>query len=989
MIPSMRHTLFSIALGVMNSTLFAASPKPLHEAYEIPEVFPQATNIPKLMAEGKTGYAIFLDSGLKGKLKQLDAFIKHKESLGFRVVVVTEKEWGGGEQNQAVLNVRKWLVDNYKKHKLLYTLFIANPSTSDGNIPMAITPVAWTDWPYMDLDSDWTPFIPKDSEKGKKKEMKAQEDLLRNINGQADVFVGRIPWYGPESKYWKSEDVDAVLQRVIRYETDTRDKAWRFNWLWAEHGEGSNKIHGRRACDSVGADYVRLWKNFGDTAPPDGEPNEVKHILNERQETGQDPIGLIHYHSHGSGDSVCATINSKSAVELKDDYPAVHSFGSCSVATPRLPVNVVGTIFRFNGIAAMGPAMTVIGFSESRRPAIGSLETGMSVGEYFWERFANTKTHGDQGILGVNKTTMCYYLMGDPSVVPFVQRHGSYLQVSPYAAQYDKVIGEKSVEARRFTVTNNTDTAMDVKVAVDVPWVEISQSSLSVPARQSIDFTVAIDSAHPSLILGKNEAQIKVTEGSKNRTVKYTLEKKLPEQLYYNSMDHAVRGHRRNSQEKELGIALTKMDKGVVGKGILLDTPLELDGRPNELMIPGFDSFSLSFWFKDKTVDPNVKKLDTSKLSKEELKAVKKRIRKDDKKVEKHMPTGLTRKFLAYGGAWTFGADEEGRLTLDIVENKFLLPRDHPDFVSSTKEVKKMMGEQGDWSDYHAVGPVVEKDKWYHVGLVVDRESKKVIFTVNGKEYQSNDQLSFETGLLSVAKKHVNFVGTQDAFTVFDEFRYFDYPLTTSALAAMHKGKSPAYLKLPYAGDKRPTDNVTLIWESQSSSMPRVVDYATNPEFENVKSVKATGEESIQLKGLKNGETYFWRVRTKYGSQVATSSTSYFTTDDTVELAAPRVIPKLNKKPPVFYVGTWGADLALAKYVVDSPGDKHTYELISGPKWLTLTRAGIIFTPYGPKDSDIGENKIEFKVTDQTGLSVTHTGILKVAPPKPATAKKE
>lgn len=416
------------------------------------------TVIPQKMKQGQNGYAILISKEIVDKVPDLKTFIRHKESRGFKVHLITSDKWGGGKGIESAKNIHRWLRTNYKKLNLLYVLLIGNPNPDDGDLAHATASMGWTDWCYMDLDCDWTPALVHKPKKDQKKLIK-----LRALNGQWEVLVGRIPWYGEDSAYWKAADVSVVLKRIMRYENDKRDKSWRLNRAWTDHGDGSKKMGDRKFCDKMGTNYIRLWKNFGDTAPPDGHTNEIKGLINEHQESQIDPIGFVNYHAHGGGTGVCGTIQSKGAEGLKDDYPAIHWLGSCSVGTPRNQKNLCGTIFRFNGIAVMGPSMSVTSPSPQRTKPKGNLHTGQSLGEYFWNR-ACSRAYGEEGVSGLNKTTVCYYLQGAPSVVPLGQRHGSPLQVSPYAAQYDKVVGKRSAIIRTYSVGNNTRKNMQVLI---------------------------------------------------------------------------------------------------------------------------------------------------------------------------------------------------------------------------------------------------------------------------------------------------------------------------------------------------------------------------------------------------------------------------------------------------------------------------------------------------------------------------------------------
>ena len=856
-----------------DKTVYKSSPK--HD---------RISEIPKLMKQGQNGYCIMVSAELKGKLKNLDSFIKHKESLGFKVHVVYSDEWGGGKGLQSVKNSTKWLKENYQEKNLLYVLLVGNPNPDTGDLAHAASALAWTDWPYMDLDSDWGPVLmpkAKKVEEGYKGEtFKGKETVdLTKINGQWEVLVGRIPWYGEESDHWKAEDVDIIMNRIIRYETEQGDRSWRLNWVWAEHGDGSKKTRTRELVDKFGGNYTRLWQQWGDTVPPDGEPNEIKHVLNHYQEEKIDPIGFVHYHSHGTGDAVSATISTKKAVDLKDDYPAVHYVNACSVGTPRNANNIVAALLRFNGIASIGPSMSVIAGNDPRIKIQGDIYSGQSIGESFWNS-AKARSYGEEGISGVNKTSMCYYLQGDPSIVPITQRTGSYLQVSPYAAQYDKVVGEKSPLFRKYTVYNNTDKEMEVSAKSSQPWLTISKSSLTLPAGKGTDIVAKINSSHPDVIYGNNEAVISITSGKLKRDVKYTLDRQLERQTYYNSMDMPIRGHQFNSKDKEHGPQISPMTSGHLKKAINLDSILEMKGEANDIMVPGNNSFTMSFWFKVNDGGIEKEEVDTSKMTPEELKKhnFDKKIaaRKARKKNEKMERVGIKRKIATFNEAWTISVSDNNKITLDLIINRFMLPKDAKKSFRTARDFGKYVKEADDWSDYRVEGAEFVQAKWNHVVFSIDRENKKVNFFVNGKKYESKQKLDFTVPLMHVAKKNVALLGREDSSISYDEMRFFNYPVADSISKGMYTHRSPDFTALPYAGDKRPPNKATMVWKSVNPKAKRVLEYSEKADFSSKKSVDVSGKENYTFTNLENNKTYFWRLVTQIGQDKVTSTASYF-----------------------------------------------------------------------------------------------------------------
>lgn len=210
------------------------------------------TEIPGRMAKGQKGYAIITTKKKIKALKTFGDFVKQKRKRGFNVMVVTEDQWGGGVGLEAALNIKKWLVENHKKRRLLYVLMLGNPHPREGDVPFKKVSSSWrelkniaaaghidkymkshpdfdaydgyapTDYFYVDLHSNW--------DKNNDGIYAGHDDWGEGgIDGQWDVLVGRIPYYGVDVPVGNAKEVDKILARTIRYENERGDLSWRHN----------------------------------------------------------------------------------------------------------------------------------------------------------------------------------------------------------------------------------------------------------------------------------------------------------------------------------------------------------------------------------------------------------------------------------------------------------------------------------------------------------------------------------------------------------------------------------------------------------------------------------------------------------------------------------------------------------------------------------------------------------------------------------------
>jgi hypothetical protein len=166
---------------------------------------------------------------------KLNAFLAHKQSLGYTVSIVTETDFGvltGQAPDRKAEKIRQWLKNNYVSLGIKYVLLIGNPSpyeSGEGDIPMKM---CWprygagdgyenapTDAFYADLTGNWD--SDGDGYYGEWSDFIASG----GVDFSPEVYVGRIPVYNTGYT-----TLDSILQKTIDYET-SGSTAWRKNAL--------------------------------------------------------------------------------------------------------------------------------------------------------------------------------------------------------------------------------------------------------------------------------------------------------------------------------------------------------------------------------------------------------------------------------------------------------------------------------------------------------------------------------------------------------------------------------------------------------------------------------------------------------------------------------------------------------------------------------------------------------------------------------------
>ena len=162
--------------------------------------------------KGRDSLLILTSELVKSKSHKLGNFIDVKRADGFRVDIITEKDYEGGDLKgiERALKIRSFLKKIAGDHYFL--LIIANPLPGGNDVPMIVSKPN-----KGEVENNYEP-VPTDMFYAE-----VTEDIDKNKNGiygeradkvelSAEFVVGRIPFY-----YDNVDDVDRILDRTVKY----------------------------------------------------------------------------------------------------------------------------------------------------------------------------------------------------------------------------------------------------------------------------------------------------------------------------------------------------------------------------------------------------------------------------------------------------------------------------------------------------------------------------------------------------------------------------------------------------------------------------------------------------------------------------------------------------------------------------------------------------------------------------------------------------
>jgi hypothetical protein len=417
-----------------------------------------------------TGYVVITTSAIQNASNRLNAFVTHKQSQGFNVQVLTESTWGGGTGDAAANNIRAWLAGNYVSEDILYVLLLGNPHPGTGDVPMKMCISDHpTDYFYAELTADWD----KDGD-GIYGERGNDANQGDEVEKYFEVYTGRIPYYG------NIADTDAILQKIIDYETET-DVDWRRNVLLPmvpldsstpSYQLGEQIKNNLLEPEAIASDRI-YDKTYGVIPPPEYLRSEAyPATVWSRSE-----YGLNVWMTHGWSEGASGIISSGDAPNLDDSHPAATYQGSCSNSRPESTNNLGYALLKNGAIATVGgtrSAWYYVGQTNfTNTSSIGGL------GYQYAKRLVERQSCG-QAIYNTKEAMSLwlknYYVMmlyGDPSVVIFgpppdftVSPTDMFYQVGPYKGPFSSM-------SRSYTLTNNSLSSVDCTVTTTSDWLDI------------------------------------------------------------------------------------------------------------------------------------------------------------------------------------------------------------------------------------------------------------------------------------------------------------------------------------------------------------------------------------------------------------------------------------------------------------------------------------------------------------------------------------
>ncbi len=321
-------------------------------------------------------YVIITTNAIVEGSTKLDAFIAHKERLGYSVLVVTETDFGnltGQQPDHRAEKIRQWLKDNYLVMGIRYVLLIGDPhpyESGEGDIPMKMcwprysqssyreTP---TDYFYADLTGNWD----KNGD-----QIYGQWGVDYPVSGGVDftpeVYVGRIPVYGADYA-----TLDSILQKIIDYGTSL-DTGWRKSALLPMSFSDSStdgaalgeqmRVH---YLSPSGYSYWRMYQqgSYGSCADS-GYASEEELLggtaVRDRWTAGD--YGIMCWWAHGSnttagiGYSGCdggLMFGSYYCSSLDDAHPSFTYHCSCLNGYPEESNNLAYSVLKNGGIGTV------------------------------------------------------------------------------------------------------------------------------------------------------------------------------------------------------------------------------------------------------------------------------------------------------------------------------------------------------------------------------------------------------------------------------------------------------------------------------------------------------------------------------------------------------------------------------------------------------------------------------------------------------------
>ncbi len=301
----------------------------------------------------KGHYVIITTESIKNSLSNLNAFMNIKRSLGYEVSLFTEAVWGGSQSSGASHIIRDWLKENYESKGFTHLLIIDHPAT--GQIPMQVACpdfggryLPYVDYYYSDLSGDWD----KDGDgKYAMFGFSGGKDMGEGGADQyAELFVGRIPYYG------NSSVVDAILDKINKYNKESETEiSWRENAFFPMSDFGPGYGDGQKYGSVVESNVITPagW----DLTSKYSTSCNMDYVLST---WNSNKFGLVVWQGHGLYNYAEGVMNNSYASRLEDDYPPHVFQTSCHNGKPENPENIAFKVLKYGAVSTIAAAVQVL-----------------------------------------------------------------------------------------------------------------------------------------------------------------------------------------------------------------------------------------------------------------------------------------------------------------------------------------------------------------------------------------------------------------------------------------------------------------------------------------------------------------------------------------------------------------------------------------------------------------------------------------------------
>lgn len=881
--------------------------------------------VPLKMADGINGFAIITTEEYKNRLTKLDDYIAHKTNRGFRMMVITEKDYDPqGETTVGqprAWKIREWLHNNYESEKLLYVMFIGNPKPNYGDVPMFLcrgnTP---SDYAYADC-SGATWDLNGNGRYGDNWNSSHGSDYGEGgADYYPDVWVGRMMIYGDHHEWATCADMDFLLQRNIDWENDEGDLSWRQDVLCGNVGNVGPARYStiqNHAAKYVGAEVKWMMEDWGNYVPSTGLTGGV-NVVNAHNER---PYGILHYHGHGTPSSIIGTIATHNLPNITQ--PKVAGFGyagGCTIAHPNREDNITWALVRYATMGYCGATQVISSLDGTNNGRNGlayvaPLYGGQSNGEVFWRGYGRAAVHprGHNGKMGHGNIKMSYY--GDPSAVLCPQRRGRPLVLTPNALveiNHQYGVTDKA-EVFEYHMKNNTDATANFTSSTTESWLTVTPSSFTLGPNETMTLTISCDSMG-SLPVGANTASFDLNSDQGHSVTREVVANHyLPHELLHENCDVVNDATKETTEVASAGGVFGTNGIHTYGDKAKFKKSAKEVRRQN---------YAISCWM-------NVSKASDGVI-------------------------------LSRTDVWDFGL-QGGKFTFTVYQNLFAL--DDTRYVGTTIQDPT----------------VLNLNQWYHLVLNIDTENHMISAHVNGVEV-AQAPLPYEQLGSGHSGGQISFSPDGGKFDVsVDDVWILRKYADQDDIDALSRGGF-ARVKSPARNGVTSDAAQTLNWNANAqavsynvyhgSDLASVMSADTNAS-EFVGNTSATNQAVTSISGQN-----YWRVDVV----TSTGTNKGFVWNYNYDTNFTNSEPVWGDVDIVdWQVGDDGPTYILTNWVTDEDEDAVlSFELIDGPDWFVLGPDGSLGSPFGPAAGDVGVNTVEVKVTDQWGANATTTFTINV-----------